>query len=49
MMNMLPFMMMQNNNPNSNFKMTPEMIQTMMMSQMMPNLDFGMNTNNSRN
>lgn len=49
MMNMLPFMMMQNNSPNSNFKMTPEMIQTMMMSQMMPNLDFGMNSNNSRN
>lgn len=49
MMNMLPFMMMSNNNQNSNFKMTPEMIQTMMMSQMMPNLDFGMNTNNSRN
>ncbi len=49
MMNMLPFMMMQNNSPNSNFKMTPEMIQSMMMSQMMPNLDFGMNSNNSRN
>ena len=49
MMNMLPFMMMSNNNQNSNFKMTPEMIQTMMMSQMMPNLDFGMNTNSSRN
>ena len=46
MMNMLPFMMMSNNNQNSNFKMTPEMIQTMVMSQMMPNLDFNMNNNN---
>jgi len=38
MMNMLPFMM--NNSNGSNPAMNQQFIQTMMMSQMMPNLDF---------
>ena len=44
MMNMLPFMMGQNNNDNP--QMNQQFIQTMMMSQMMPNLDFSSSDNN---
>lgn len=44
MMNMLPFMM-NNQNGNSNPAMNQQFIQTMMMSQMMPNLDFSSSDN----
>lgn len=49
MMNMLPLILSMNNNQgvqNTNgFKVTPEMIQVMMTSAMMPGLDFGMKSN----
>ena len=49
MMNMLPLILSMNNNQgtqNTNgFKVTPEMIQIMMTSAMMPGLDFGMKSN----
>lgn len=45
MMNMLPFMM-NNQSGNSNPAMNQQFLQTMMMSQMMPNLDFSSTDNN---
>lgn len=44
MMNMLPFMM-NNQNGDNNPAMNQQFIQTMMMSQMMPNLDFSSSDN----
>lgn len=44
MMNMLPFMM-NNQNGNSSPAMNQQFLQTMMMSQMMPNLDFSSSDN----
>ncbi len=52
MMNMLPFLMAQQaqqqagGQANGQMQFTPEMLQTMMFSQMMPNLDFGSGNNN---
>lgn len=51
MMNMLPFLMAQQaqqqagGQANGQMQFTPEMLQTMMFSQMMPNLDFGSSNN----
>lgn len=45
MMNMLPFMMGQGGNSGTNPAMNQQFIQTMMMSQMMPNLDFSSSDN----
>ena len=52
MVNMLPFLMAQQaqqqagGQANGQMQFTPEMLQTMMFSQMMPNLDFGSGNNN---
>ena len=52
MMNMLPFLMAQQaqqqagGQANGQMQFSPEMLQTMMFSQMMPNLDFGTSNNN---
>lgn len=53
MMNMLPFLMAQQAQQqaggqanNGQMQFTPEMLQTMMFSQMMPNLDFSSSNNN---
>ncbi|MGN1154302.1 MAG: tetratricopeptide repeat protein [Candidatus Gastranaerophilaceae bacterium] len=45
MMNMLPFMMGQGGNNTTNPAMNQQFIQAMMMSQMMPNLDFSSSDN----
>lgn len=46
-MNMLPYMMAQNGK-NGQSNMNPQLIQSMLMNSMMPNMDFGSN-NNDRN
>ena len=51
MMNMLPFMMAQQaaqnaNGSNQQPMMSPEMMQTMMLNSMMPNMNFGLGGNN---
>ncbi len=52
MMNMLPFLMAQQaqqqagGQANGQMQISPEMLQTMMFSQMMPNLDFSSSNNN---
>ena len=43
MMNMLPFLMQQQNGQN----IDPQVMQAIMMQQMMPSMDFGINNNNN--
>ncbi len=43
MMNMLPFLMQQQNGQN----IDPQVMQAIMMQQMMPSMDFGLNSNNN--
>lgn len=45
MMNMLPFLMQQQNGQN----IDPQVMQAIMMQQMMPSMDFGINNNNNNN